>query len=164
VTQEQTQQPVEPMLQFFSFEHLPEHLKVVSCKFYELAHSIVALLPRNPERTVALRKLLEAKDCAVRAVLFKSRDMSRPDCLCYRGHAENCPRFDARQALKNLQGDIEALAELLAENFNATMGYNGECYFIALKHSSQDEQFTGETLMEALQEFAGWFSECQAMA
>ena len=32
---------------------------------------IVAKFPRNPERTVALRKLLEAKDCAVRARLFK---------------------------------------------------------------------------------------------
>lgn len=30
------------------------------------------LLPRDPERTVALRRLLEAKDCAVRAVIFKS--------------------------------------------------------------------------------------------
>jgi len=28
------------------------------------------MLPRNPERTVALRKLLEAKDAAVRAALF----------------------------------------------------------------------------------------------
>lgn len=61
----------EPMLQFFAFEHLPDHLKVVSVKFYELAMTIVAIVPRNPERTVALRKLLEAKDCAVRAVLYK---------------------------------------------------------------------------------------------
>jgi len=59
------------MLQFFEFEHLPEHLKVVSIKFYELACTIVAILPENSERTVALRKLLEAKDCAVRAVIFK---------------------------------------------------------------------------------------------
>jgi hypothetical protein len=36
-----------------------------------LASDIVAHLPRNPERTVALRKLLEAKDCAVRAALWK---------------------------------------------------------------------------------------------
>ena len=37
----------------------------------ELARQIVDTLPSNPERTVALRKLLEAKDCAVRALLFK---------------------------------------------------------------------------------------------
>lgn len=64
-------EPIEPMMQFFEFAHLPEHLQVVSAKFYELACSIVAILPRNPERTVALRKLLESKDCAVRARLFK---------------------------------------------------------------------------------------------
>lgn len=62
----------EPLLQFFAFEHLPERLQRVSTPFHELAHKIVATLPRNPERTVALRKLLEAKDCAVRALLFTS--------------------------------------------------------------------------------------------
>lgn len=61
----------EPMMQFFAFEHLPDHLKVVSSRFWDIACQIVATVPRNPERTVALRKLLEAKDCAVRAVLYK---------------------------------------------------------------------------------------------
>lgn len=61
----------DPLLQFFEFGHLPEHLQVVSSKFYEAAHSLIALVPRNPERTVALRKLMEAKDCAVRAMIYK---------------------------------------------------------------------------------------------
>lgn len=61
----------EPLLQFFAYEHLPPHLQEVSKPFGELADAIIAKLPRNPERTVALRKLLEAKDCAVRALLFK---------------------------------------------------------------------------------------------
>jgi hypothetical protein len=61
----------EPMLQFFEYAHLPPHLGEVSVRFWNLAHEIVATLPRNPERTVALRKLLESKDAAVRAVLFK---------------------------------------------------------------------------------------------
>lgn len=61
----------EPILQFFKAGHLPDHLRAVSEPFGELAHKIVQDLPRNPERTVALRKLLEAKDAAVRAVLFK---------------------------------------------------------------------------------------------
>ena len=64
-------QPREPMLQFFRYDHLPEHLQDVSRDFYELAQLVVETLPRNPERTVALRKLLEAKDCAVRAKLWK---------------------------------------------------------------------------------------------
>ena len=57
------------MMKWFAFEHLPEHLKVVSAKFWELACSLCALVEPGPERTVALRKLLEAKDAAVRAKL-----------------------------------------------------------------------------------------------
>ncbi len=63
----------EPILQFFSYLHLPEHLREVSRPFSELALRIESILPRNPERTVALRKLLEAKDAAVRAKLFDDR-------------------------------------------------------------------------------------------
>jgi hypothetical protein len=63
----------ESLLQFFKYGHLPAELQAVSQPFSELAHCIVADLPRNPERTVALRKLLEAKDCAVRALLFKDQ-------------------------------------------------------------------------------------------
>jgi hypothetical protein len=62
---------VDRMLQFFAFAHLPEHLRDASRPFCELAHLICETLPSNPERTVALRKLLEAKDAAVRAVLYK---------------------------------------------------------------------------------------------
>lgn len=58
-------------MQFFAYAHLPPHLQEVSRPFGELAVMIVDTLPRNPERTVALRKLLEAKDAAVRARLFK---------------------------------------------------------------------------------------------
>lgn len=67
-----SQQPqTEHILQFFAFAHLPEHLQAVSRPFGEMANQIVETLPRNPERTVALRKLLEAKDAAVRALLAK---------------------------------------------------------------------------------------------
>lgn len=64
-------EPTEPILQFFAYEHLPPHLQAVSAPFGELARNIVSTLPRNAERTVALRKTLEAKDAAVRALLFK---------------------------------------------------------------------------------------------
>jgi len=60
------------LVQFFEYAHLPPHLQVVSAPFGELAKKLDAELPGNPEKTVALRKLLEAKDCAVRAVLFKA--------------------------------------------------------------------------------------------
>ena len=61
----------EHILQFFAYEHLPPHLQAVSKPFGELAKTIVETLPRNPERTVALRKLLEGKDAAVRALVAK---------------------------------------------------------------------------------------------
>ena len=61
--------PPEHIMQFFAFAHLPPHLQAVSKPFAELAEKIVTTIPRNPERTVALRKLLEAKDAAVRAKL-----------------------------------------------------------------------------------------------
>jgi hypothetical protein len=61
----------EHIAQFFELAHLPPHLAEVSKPFSDLADMLVATLPRNPERTVALRKLLEAKDAAVRARLAK---------------------------------------------------------------------------------------------
>lgn len=78
----------EPLLQFFAYHHLPSHLQMISRPFCDLAYAMVygdnipesgtvtlgSPLPRNPERTVALRKLLEAKDCAVRARLYQSVD------------------------------------------------------------------------------------------
>jgi hypothetical protein len=56
-------------MQFFAFAHLPERLQAVSRPFGELAEQIHTTLPRNAERSVALRKLLEAKDAAVRALV-----------------------------------------------------------------------------------------------
>ncbi len=59
------------LLQFFAFQHLPDSLQQISRPFNELAIQMDALLPVGAEKTVALRKLLEAKDCAVRSVLYK---------------------------------------------------------------------------------------------
>ena len=60
----------EYLSQFFAYEHLtsPE-LRAVSALFANLAQRLITELPKNPERTVALRKLLEAKDAGVRALL-----------------------------------------------------------------------------------------------
>lgn len=57
------------MLKWFAYEHLSQHLQVVSRPFGELARKVIELVEGGPERTVALRKLLEAKDAAVRAHL-----------------------------------------------------------------------------------------------
>lgn len=61
----------EHIMQFFAYEHLPPHLQAISKPFGDLARQMVETLPRNPERTVALRKLLEGKDAAVRALVAK---------------------------------------------------------------------------------------------
>ena len=71
----------QALLRYFEYEHLPEHLQDVSRHFHWLAHALVGEAPTHddsqhqqflldgPELTMALRKLLEAKDCAVRAAL-----------------------------------------------------------------------------------------------
>lgn len=57
------------VLRYFHYSHLPEALQARSKPFCGVAREIIDTLPRNPERTVALRKLLEAKDAAVRAAI-----------------------------------------------------------------------------------------------
>jgi hypothetical protein len=59
----------ERMLKWFDYEHLPEHLQKVSKPFGELARHLCETITSGPERTVALRKLLESKDAGVRAAL-----------------------------------------------------------------------------------------------
>jgi hypothetical protein len=54
---------------YFTYDHLPAHLQSVSEPFSHLAEQMIRLLPDGPELTVGLRKLLEAKDCCVRAAL-----------------------------------------------------------------------------------------------
>ena len=58
-----------PILKFFSYAHLPEHLQAVSQPISELAHRFDEELLDGAEKSAGLRKLLEAKDCFVRAKL-----------------------------------------------------------------------------------------------
>lgn len=60
---------VEALLRFFNYTHLPANLREVSEPFHRLAHEIAKDTPDNAEKTAGLRKLLEAKDCVVRAHL-----------------------------------------------------------------------------------------------
>ena len=60
---------LNPIIRFFAYSHLPERLRAVSKPFADLAERVEADLPNGPEKSVALRKLLEAKDAAVRAAL-----------------------------------------------------------------------------------------------
>ena len=66
----------EPLLRWFSYSHLPEALQRFSKPFSDLAHLLCDILPANPQRTIMLNKLVEAKDCAVRSNL--QGEMARP--------------------------------------------------------------------------------------
>lgn len=59
----------ERMLKYFRFRQLPFELKRHSMPFAKLAIGVVQSVTSSPERTAGLRKLLEAKDCIVRAAL-----------------------------------------------------------------------------------------------
>lgn len=54
------------LLETFEYDHLPEHLQEISKQFHNLAWSMAQVTTsRGAERTTCLRKLREAKDCAV---------------------------------------------------------------------------------------------------
>ena len=61
----------EPIYRFFSYTHLPIALQEISEPFKILADAVLLSSEKNIERSECLRKLLEAKDCAIRAKLFK---------------------------------------------------------------------------------------------
>lgn len=60
---------MDKLLSYFNYAHLPVHLQKISKPFADLAHGLHRDIPESAELTVALRKLLESKDCAVRAAL-----------------------------------------------------------------------------------------------
>ena len=58
-----------PIYKYFAYSHLPDHLQAVSKPFSDIAKTMVMGKERNEERSTGLRKLLEAKDCFVRAMI-----------------------------------------------------------------------------------------------
>ncbi|MFD5220328.1 hypothetical protein ACFWMH_22090 [Streptomyces tendae] len=66
---EQDAAPRPPIMRYFQFAHLPTQLQAVALPFSKLAYDLYTTLPPGPELSVALRKLLESKDAAVRAAL-----------------------------------------------------------------------------------------------
>lgn len=58
-----------PIMKFFDYHHLPDHLQVVSKPICDLAVYLDKTLPDGAEKSAGLRKLLEAKDCFIRAGL-----------------------------------------------------------------------------------------------
>ena len=54
-------------IKYFGYDHLPYQLQYISKQFYDLAHFLENNVPDGPEKSAGMRKLLEAKDCMVRA-------------------------------------------------------------------------------------------------
>ena len=57
-------------MEFFEYKHLPEKLQEVSKSVHDLAHEMDEMLENNEEKAAGMRKLMEAKDCFVRARLI----------------------------------------------------------------------------------------------
>jgi hypothetical protein len=60
---------LHPIMKYFAYNHLPVRLQAISKPFGDLAEFVATALPQSEETLASLRKLLEAKDCAVRAAL-----------------------------------------------------------------------------------------------
>ncbi|MEC4091607.1 hypothetical protein [Pseudoalteromonas rubra] len=60
-------------VEYFEYGHLPQHLQEVSKPIGELAIAMRNRFPNCPEAAVGIRKLLEAKDCLVRAAVTQHR-------------------------------------------------------------------------------------------
>jgi hypothetical protein len=58
-----------PLLQWFTFDHLDAELQVTARRTYNLANRVDRTIPAGPEKDAGMRKLLEAKDCFVRAAI-----------------------------------------------------------------------------------------------
>ncbi len=63
-----------PILKYFNYTHLKEPLRSVSERFTVLAEEMERALPDSAEKSAGMRKLLEAKDCFVRAAIPSFRD------------------------------------------------------------------------------------------
>jgi len=96
VTTENFPPPIAHIHKYFYFGHLPEHLQDISSRFFDLATWMALELPSNPETTVALRKLLEAKDAAVRSRIEPP---------------ETFPKDIRKEALRNLAAGLTKTIE-----------------------------------------------------
>lgn len=56
-------------IKYFSYAHLPAKLQEVSKPIGDLAQALEISIPDGPEKSAGMRKLLEAKDCFVRAAM-----------------------------------------------------------------------------------------------
>ena len=102
----------EAILKFFEYSHLPPHLQEISKSFHDLAHHFAKMeTEHGAELTAGLRKLLEAKDCIVRAGLTHKTPSTerlltmimRVRAAGYIGEEKPCNIYVIAQILKQAQ-------------------------------------------------------------
>lgn len=104
------------ILKHFSFGHLGHlALQETSRLFYELAHRMEDILPAGPEKSVAMRKLLEAKDAAVRSVVEDLPDTPAQPMVEVGGQVMTQAQWDA--AVKAVRG-TSSMAEPVTRELN----------------------------------------------
>lgn len=111
------------ILQFFEYKHLPKDLQPISEQFNQVA-VFVGALPSNPERTMALRKLLEAKDCAVRAAIYRET-----------GYQENYKIHEGKPVINGGAGQVVPFADSKA----VVLETKPHCAYCAYPYMSEDE-------------------------
>ena len=65
---------INPIMKFFEYDHLPKELQAISMTICQAAHELNDKLPDSYEKLAGLRRLLEAKDCFVRAAYLKDQN------------------------------------------------------------------------------------------
>lgn len=121
----------------FSYAHLPEPLRYASEQCYYLMCTMVARLPDGPELTAGLRKLLEAKDCFVRASLDLPDGMSSASQL-------TTAEANAQRLQDAIQAFIDVDDELRVED------YEDHCCM-----SHEDARRRANAVMKLTQAFMG---------
>jgi hypothetical protein len=104
---------VQQVLRHFEFGHLPPHLQAVSEPFRDLAYRMADSL-EGPELVVGLRKMLEGKDCCVRAALDEKEEAEQEAERLYQGGAAELEKLtiDARDEVQQL---IQRLQNVLTK-------------------------------------------------
>jgi hypothetical protein len=80
-------------IQYFNYEHLGEFAPAISKPIHDLAHWVENNLPDGPEKSAGMRKLLEAKDCFVRASLTQNCGKNESGASRRKSTCPRCGKF-----------------------------------------------------------------------
>ncbi len=85
-----------PIYQYFKYDHLPPHLQAMSKPFHNMATNMLNTVGgsvKDDEIVIGLRKLLEAKDCFVRAAIDKGKGVNNSNDEAITQTQVGTPRF-----------------------------------------------------------------------